>query len=122
MQRGCNEQFRLFGRRLHLSAPLAITQDGDDDIKRVEGGLEGDVLVEIENASDDIDDYPDEPLLEILARQGPDAHKAEGRSEAVGKGYARIGAGDEEGVEGCPDGECGYSPNGSQSQGEVSHR
>ena len=109
MQRGCNEQFSLFGRRLHLSAPLAIAQDGDDDIKRVEGGLEGDVLVEIENASDDIDDYPDEPLLEILARLGPDAHKAEGRSEAVGKGYARIGAGDEKRVECSPGQEGEYT-------------
>ena len=97
------------GTRGHHAAPLSIAEDGDDDIEGVEGGLEGDVLIEVEAAGDDVDDNPDEPLLQVLACQGPDAHEGERCGEGVGQGHTRVGAGDEERVECCPGQEGEYT-------------
>ena len=68
---------------LHQLPPLEEAEDGDDDVKGVEAGLEGNILIEVENASDDIDSNPDEPLLEVLVCQSPDANKTQGRGKAV---------------------------------------
>ena len=106
---------------MHLPAPLAIAKDSNYDIKRIEGGLEGDDFVEIEDAGNYIYNNPDKPLFEILPRQGPDANKAEGRGEAVGDGHTRIGAGDEEEVEGCPNDQGGNRPQGCKAQGEMGY-
>ena len=75
---------------LHQLLPLEEAEDGDDDVKGVEAGLEGNVLVEVEDASDDIDSNPDEPLLKVLVCQSPNAHEAEGGCEAVGQGYVAV--------------------------------
>ena len=67
----------------HHFAPLEVAEDSDNHIQGIEAGLEGDILVEIQPAGDHVDDDPDEPLLEVLARQGPDAHDAQGGGEGV---------------------------------------
>ena len=79
----------MFLRRLffHQSLPLEVAEDGDDDVEAVEAGLEGNVLVEIEHAGDDIDGNPDEPLLQVFPCQRPDAYHAEGCRETVGQRY-----------------------------------
>ena len=69
---------------LHQLPPLEEAEDGDDDVKGVEAGFEGNILVEVEDAGDDIDGNPDEPLLEVLVCQSPDTDEAEGCGEAVG--------------------------------------
>ena len=61
---------------LHHLPPLEVAEHCDDDIQGIKTGLEGDVLVEIQDTGDHVNDDPDEPLLEVLARQGPDAHDA----------------------------------------------
>ena len=68
---------------LHQLLPLEEAENGDDDVKGVEASLEGNILIEVEDASDDIDSNPDEPLLEVLVRQSPDANKTQGRGKAV---------------------------------------
>lgn len=60
---------------LHHSFPFSISQNGNDDIECIETGLEGDVLVEVQNASHHIHHNPNKPLFQILARQCPDADK-----------------------------------------------
>lgn len=70
--------------------PLEEAEDGDDDVKGVEAGLEGNILVEVEDASDDIDGNPYEPLFEVLVRQSPDTDEAEGCRKAVGQGYVAV--------------------------------
>ena len=69
---------------LHQLLPLEEAEDGDDDVKGVETSLEGNIFVEVEDAGDHIDGNPDEPLLEVFVRQGPNSDKAEGCGEAVG--------------------------------------
>ena len=86
-------------RALHHASPLAIAKDGDDDIEGIERGLEGNVLVEVENRGDDVHNYPNEPLLEVLARQCPDADDGEGGGERIRHRHTRIGAGDEEEID-----------------------
>ena len=76
---------------LHQLLPLEEAENGDDDIKGVEAGFEGNVLVEVEDAGDDIDGNPDEPLLEVLVCQCPDTDEAEGCGEAVGQGHVAVG-------------------------------
>ena len=76
---------------LHQLLPLEEAENSDDDIKGVEAGLEGNILVEVEDASDDIDSNPDEPLLEVLVCQSPDANKTQGRGKAVGQRHVAIG-------------------------------
>lgn len=68
----------------HLLAPADVACDGDDDIEAIEGGFEGNVFVEVEGTGHHIDGYPDEPLLQILMGQCPDAYDAEGCGKAVG--------------------------------------
>ena len=76
---------------LHQLLPLEKAEDGDDDVKGVEAGLEGNVFVEIEDAGDDIDGNPYEPLFEIFVGQSPDANKTQGRGKAVGQRHVAIG-------------------------------
>ncbi len=83
------QSFVLF---LHQLFPLEEAEDGDDDVKGVEAGLEGNILVEVEDAGDDIDGNPYEPLFEIFVGQSPDAYKAEGGCKAVGQRHVAIGA------------------------------
>ena len=68
---------------LHQLLPFEKTKDSDDDVKGIEAGLEGDILIEVEDAGDDIDGNPNEPLLEVLVCQSPDANKTQGRGKAV---------------------------------------
>ena len=81
---------------LHHFPPFAIACDGNDDVKAVERGFEGNFLVEIQAARDDIDHNPNEPLFEVFPRQRPNADKRKGRCERIGDGHARVGEGDEE--------------------------
>ena len=71
----------------HHAPPLEVAEDGNDHVKRVERGLERDVLVEIERAGHHVDDNPDEPLLHVFAGQRPDAHETQGCGEGVGHGH-----------------------------------
>ena len=86
------------GVRYHLS-PLAVAEDSNEDVEGVEGGLEGDVLVEVEDAGDYINGNPNEPLFQVLVRQGPDAHDAEGSGETVGQGDVGVSVGGQEPVD-----------------------
>ena len=86
--------------------PFKIPEDGDDDIEAIEAGLEGDILVEIEAAGDDVDHDPDEPLFEVFAGEGPDADNAEGCGEGIEDGDARVGEMGEQVPDYQPDG-CG---------------
>ena len=65
-----------FFRHLHHLPPLEIAEDGDDHIKAIKTGLEGNVLVKIQRTGDDVNDNSDEPLFKILACQSPNAHDA----------------------------------------------
>ena len=47
--------------------------------------------MEIKHAGDNIDDNPYKPLFQVLARQGPNAHDAEGRGESIGDGDSGVG-------------------------------
>ena len=76
---------------LHQLLPLEKAEDGDDDVKGIETGLEGNVLVEVEDAGDEIDGNPYEPLLEVFVCQSPDANKTQGRGKAVGQRHVAIG-------------------------------
>lgn len=111
----------MFLRRLffHQSLPLEVAEDGDDDVEAVEAGLEGNVLVEIEHAGDDIDGNPDEPLLQVFVRQCPDADEAEGGGEAVGHGYVAVGERHKQPVDDAPDGSHEHKPGQHQSAGKV---
>lgn len=60
---------------IHHFAPTKVAEDGDDDIKTIERSFEGDVLVEVKHASDNIHSNPHEPLFQVLMRQCPDADK-----------------------------------------------
>ena len=71
--------------------PLEEAENGDDDVKGVKAGLEGDILVEVEDAGDYIDSNPDEPLFKIFVRQSPNADEAEGCGETVGQGRVAVG-------------------------------
>ena len=53
---------------LHHLPPLEIAEHCDDDIQSIKTGLEGDVLVEIQDTGDDIHHNPDEPLFQVLTR------------------------------------------------------
>ena len=76
---------------LHQALPLEKTKDSDDDVKGIETGLEGNILIEVEDAGDDIDGNPNEPLLEVLVCQSPDTDEAEGGGKTVGKRHITIG-------------------------------
>lgn len=76
---------------LHQLLPLEEAEDSDDDVKSIEAGLEGNILVEVEYAGDDIDSNPDEPLFEVLVRQSPDANKTQGSGKAVGQRHIAVG-------------------------------
>lgn len=73
--------------------PLEIACYGNDDIQSVETCLEGNAFYDIQVAANHIDDNPEEPLLDVLACQGPQTHKAQGIGEAVEKWNRRIGIG-----------------------------
>ena len=62
---------KLFSLFNHHFLPFEIPCNGNNDVQGIERSLEGDVLVEVKYAGDDVDGYPDEPLLEILTGQGP---------------------------------------------------
>ena len=113
--------FVLFSFFLHQPFPLEVAHDGDDDIEGVEGCLEGDVFVEVEGGGDDIDGYPDEPLLQILVGECPDADDAQGCGEAVGKGDVGVGEGDEQPVDECPDSTNDGYPRKDETGGEVAN-
>ena len=76
---------------LHQALPLEKTKDSDDDVKGIETGLEGNILIEVEDAGDDIDGNPYEPLLEVLVCQSPDTDEAEGCRKTVGQGHVAVG-------------------------------
>ena len=76
---------------VHQPVPTEIAEDGDNHVKGIERSLEGNVFVEIESAGDDVNNNPDEPLFEIFACQGPDAHDTEGCGETVGNGNGGVG-------------------------------
>ena len=94
----------------HQSFPLAVAKDSDDNVEGIKRCLEGNIFVKIKRAGDHINGYPNEPLLQIFARQSPDADKAEGGGETVGDGYARVGVGYEQIVNDAPDGKRGERP------------
>ena len=104
---------------LHQLPPLEVAKHRDDDINPVKAGLEGDVLVEIEPAGDHVDDNPDEPLLEVLARQGPDAHDAQGGGEGVEDGDVAVGEPGEQEIDGRPYRGGDTDPDESQPQRHV---
>ena len=106
----------------HHFAPLEIACDGDDDVEGIEGGLEGNVLVEIEYGGDDVDGNPDEPLLQVFVCQRPDADDAEGSGERVGKGDCAVGEGHQEPVDGSPDGGDEQCPGENEAAGEMTDK
>ena len=70
---------------LYHLLPLEIACYGNDDIQSVETSLEGYAFYDIQVAAYYIDDDPEEPLLDVLACQGPQTHKAQGVGETVEK-------------------------------------
>ena len=104
---------------LHHVSPLSIAQNGDDHIKRVKRGFEGNVLVKIQAAGDHIDNNPDEPLLQVFTSQSPDAHEREGCGERVGQRHPRVGEIGQEKIECKPDAQRDNGPDEGQAEGEV---
>lgn len=78
---------------LYHLLPLEIACYGNDDIQSVETSLEGYAFYDIQVAAYYIDDDPEEPLLDVLACQSPQTHKAQGVGETVEKWNRRIGIG-----------------------------
>ena len=72
------------GLLTHHILPFDVVQHGDDDIEGVEGCFEGQTFVKVESRGHNIHDNPDNPLLEILPGQCPNAYKGKGRRESVG--------------------------------------
>ena len=95
---------------MHDSTPSEKAEDGNDDVEGIEARLEGQSLVGIECAGDDIDGNPDEPLLQILVCQCPDAYDAQGGSEAVSQRHIAVGEGDQQPVNQRPDAANEQSP------------
>ena len=110
---------KTFSTGLHQLLPLEIAEDGDDDIQPVKRGLEGDVLVEIEPAGDHIDDNPHEPLFQILARQSPDTHDAQGGSEGIQDGDGGIGEVRQDEIDDYPDHDSEAEPDEGHAFGYV---
>ena len=81
---------------IHQATPAKVAEDGDDDVKTVERGLEGNVLVEVEHAGDYIHSNPNEPLFQILVSQCPDANEGQGGGESIGDGNGGVGEGGEQ--------------------------
>ena len=71
--------------------PLVVSGNGDDDVETVEDGLEGDALMNVKHGADGIDDHPEEPLLQILTRQCPQADEGQGVGERVEDGHGAVG-------------------------------
>ena len=105
----------------HHPLPLAIARNGNHDVEAVERGFEGNFLVEIQAARDDIDDNPNKPLLQIFPRQRPNANEGKGGRERVGDGNARIGEGDEEKVERSPRNERENAPKQGEAQRKMAN-
>ena len=89
--------------RLHELAPLKPAEDGNDDVKAIEAGLEGNILIEIKATGEHIDDNPNKPLFKILVGEGPNADNAQCGGKAVNHGNSGVGKCSEEPVHHAPD-------------------
>lgn len=78
---------------LYHLLPLEIACYGNDDIQSVETSLEGYAFYDIQVAAYYIDDDPEEPLLDVLACQSPQTHKAQGVGETVEERHCGVGVG-----------------------------
>ena len=87
---------------LCLRLPLEIACNGYEDIEPIEESLEGDALVNVKHAADNIYDQPEQPLLKVFPGQCPQADEGHGISEAVEQGHGGIGPSDEHIIHGCP--------------------
>jgi len=104
---------------LHHLLPLEVAEHGDDDIQGIKAGLEGDVLVEIQGAGDDVDHDPHEPLLEVLACQSPDAHDAQGGGEGIGHRDVGVSESAQDEIDESPDGQTCSKPDEGHLLGHV---
>ena len=107
------------GLPLHHLLPLEVAEHRDDDIQGIEAGLEGDVLVEIQGAGDDVDHNPHEPLLEVLACQSPDAHDAQSGGEGVGHRNVGVGETAQDEIDEGPDRQTSPQPDEGHLLGHV---
>ena len=106
---------------MHDSAPAEKAEDGNDDVKGVEARLEGQSLVGIECAGDDIDGNPDEPLFQVLMGKRPDAQQTQRGGERVGQRDGGVGERDEQPVDGAPEGGGYCQPRQDEAAGEMTH-
>lgn len=97
----------------HAPPPLMVSKPDHEGVDAVEEGAAIDALIEVEPNGDGIDDEPDPPLLDVLAREHPEAYDGEGGGEAIEKGDVAVGEPQEEGGEGSPQEE------GEEEKGEI---
>lgn len=86
----------------HHLLPLPISCYGNNDIKTVEGSLERYAFDNIEITADDVDNNPEEPLLDIFASQSPKTYEAKSIGKGIEERNCGVGKGDEDIICGSP--------------------
>ena len=86
----------------HEAFPFAKACHGKEGVKSIEGGGEGNVLVNIECTTYGIDCHPCQPLLKVFACEHPQGNNAQGGNETVAKGDTAVGEAKQDEVDAYP--------------------